>query len=227
MMNTETIKSFKWLTYPAVVAAGAVALGVQIVSPVGIVSGLRKGWEEVKNERLNVGRLEMRVATLEKVSEGEADDDLRNLFSILPVKKELLPLISGLRIAADRSGVKLEGYSAAGGGIKGSGSGDEKNLKVDASLVGDWPAITLFVAETEKQLPLRRVNEVNFAFGKTRVVVEGRWAPLANVVDLAGRDIPDYRASLSEAVLAVAGYDKALEASGSGEPIGEANPNLF
>lgn len=224
-MKIEKIGRYEWLAYPVVVLVAMLILVTQVVFPSGTVSNLRRAWTEIEEKRAVVERLRTRITVLEKVGEGEADEDLKKLFLIMPASKELLPIISGLRTAAGKSGVLLEGYNAVGGEIKGGGGG--QNLRVDVSVAGSWSAVLQFIQETERQLPLRRVTEVSLIAGKSRVVVEGRWAPLAKVVDLEGKDVPDYRGRLDEVMAAVAGYEMPGVASESGAVGGGINSSLF
>lgn len=219
------LKHFRWLVYPAFVGMAAVVMVSRMFAAGGLVSKLKEGWNGVEVSRSNVEKLRVKVEALKNVGEGEADEELKALLLILPATKQVLPIISGLRAAAERSGVTLEGYSAAGGEIKGGVSG--LSLRVDANVAGGWPAVVQFVEETEKQLPMRRVTDVTYTTGKARVVVEGRWAPLTSVSDAGGKEIPDFNGSLSEAMAAVAGYRAEEAASGSGEPAGGTASGLF
>jgi len=224
-LDPAKLAGYKWLAYPVVVGIAAIVVAGQILGSGGAAGKLRSGWTEVQEHRARVEKLTARLGTLEKVGEVEADEDLKILLAIVPATKQLLPVISGLRVAVAKTGVGLEGYSAAGGDIKG-GKGSQ-NLRVDVSVAGGWPEIVQFVGETERLLPMRRVVEASFTGGKARVVVEGRWAPLAKVVDVGVKEVPDYRANLSQALAAVGGYELAGEVSGSGSVAGGINPDLF
>lgn len=219
------LKYFRWLAYPVFVGIAAVVMISRMFGDGGLVSRLKEGWSGVEVSRANVEKLRVKVETLKSVGEGEADEELKALLSILPATKQVLPIISGLRAAAVRAGVTLEGYSAVGGEIKGGGSG--LSLRVDANVAGNWPAVIQFVEETEKQLPMRRATDVTYAAGKARVAVEGRWAPLADVSDAGGKEVPNFEESLSGAMAAVAGYRVEEAASGSGEPAGGTASSLF
>ena len=224
-LELARLVGYKWLAYPVVVGGAAIVVAGQVLASGGVAFKLRSGWTEVQEHGAKVEKLKARLGTLEKVGEVEADEELKKLLVIVPATKQLLPIISGLRVAATRAGVGLEGYSAAGGDIKGRTGG--QNLRVDASVAGDWPAVVQFVTETERLLPMRRVIEASFVAGKARVVVEGRWAPLAKVVDVGGKDVPDYRASLSEALAVAGGYELPGGVSESDSAAGGVNPGLF
>ena len=219
------VKQFRWMAFPAIVGAVAVVMALKVFAADGVLAKLKAGWAGVEKSKANVARLAERVEVLGKVGESEADEDLNKLLLIMPATKQVLPIISGLRVAAEKSGVKLEGYSAVGGGIKGGES--EQSLRVDVNVAGGWPAVIQFVEETERQLPMRRVVEATYTAGKARVVVEGVWAPLAKDFDVGSRDIPDYKGSLSKALAAVAGYQTEAEASGSGTDGGVEVNGLF
>ncbi|TSC87473.1 MAG: hypothetical protein G01um101416_456 [Microgenomates group bacterium Gr01-1014_16] len=219
-------RKYYWLAYPVISVFLTGVIGVWIFGQGGVWDRVLSTRKEINQLRTDVERLEEKKILLQQVGDTGINETLKVLLQAVPVVKQVLPLVSGLGIAAGRSGVILEGYAAVGGETRGQNADEEGEgaARVEANIAGSWPDVLLFIRESEKLLPMRRVTELTFNSGKSRVALESRYSPLLKV-EPVGNEKLDYKAKLNEAMVILSRYELAGVATASGG--GTTNPGLF
>lgn len=197
--------------YPLVV----VAVIVVSASQLSVIHKLLDRQRQVETEEEKLARLREKLAKLEAVDLQAEVANLQFLATAVPTTKQVWVVASELKVAAAEAGVLLEGYK---------GSGD---LIVEATFgVAGIDQLGQLVATLERKLPLVKVVDVKYAFGKATVTVSGVWLPLADVTGLSEQPVPETAKDVSDVQQQLAGF---VGLAGGSVPIAgvEVNPVPF
>lgn len=204
------MKKWQWLAYPLLVFLLIMVSGSLLFGSTGLWDKISANRKRLQEQSEQASKLRTKLSRLQQANLETESQNLSYLLNISPAQKDLPSLLLEVQQAASVSGAVFDGFKGTVGEVTASTSGTQKSdsLELEVSLfVSSLDQLQQVLQYLENSLPLVKIKEVKLASGKTTLVVEQLWSPLAELK--AGADYPvnDISSSLAVVKNEVSGFN--------------------
>lgn len=166
-----------------VILIGLVMLTVYIFPQVN-------NWFSVRSEveatqaRINIMRQNARV--LENINKEVVESEFLIASQALPPNKDFSGILDAINDAAIKSGITLDDYEFSLGSIFADKSGNETpsdsaSILLNLSVEGDANAVSSFLSEIESEIPIAKLQSINFSDNKGQIQLSFLIKPFADI----------------------------------------------